>query len=228
MKANLFSTLALATALSTLTAAAQDNPIRTLPPPADGVPDIAEPPPPPPVPLPPGLPPGVEIDGPDIDPDMPDGGWAEPGFPGEMIMPDMPGRFRIHSVQLLLNGKATPVVLKLDTMTGQTWQLKLTEQKFFFNGKAHSRTQLAFELVGQGRAPVHEHGRENAPVPLPGREVAPVAPGTVPIIPAPSQADPAAPEEAPDTSPARPRFRLPFLRPKSPRQPAPPIDRDEN
>ena len=76
MKANLFSTLALATALSTLTAAAQDNPIRTLPPPADGVPDIAEPPPPPPVPLPPGLPPGVEIDGPDIDPDMPDGGWA--------------------------------------------------------------------------------------------------------------------------------------------------------
>ena len=130
-------------------------------------------------------------------------------------MPDMPGRFRIHSVQLLLNGKATPVVLKLDTMTGQTWQLKLTEQKFFFNGKAHVRPQLAFELVGQGRAPGHEHGRENAPVPLLGREVAPVAPGPVPIIPAPSQADPAAPEEAPDTSPARPRF----LRPKSPRQP---------
>ena len=220
MKINLFPTLALATVLSALTAAAQDNLIRTLPAPGGDVSDIAEPPPPPPVPLPPGLPPDVDIAG----PDMPGGGWAEPGFPNEMIMPDMPGRFRIHSVQLLLNGKATPVVLKLDTMTGQTWQLKLTEQKFFFNGKAHLRTQLAFELVGQGRAPVHEHGRENAPVPLPGREVAPVAPGPVPIIPAPSQTDPTAPE----TSPARPRFRLPFPRPNPPRQPVSPIDRDEN
>ena len=40
MKINLFPTLALATVLSALTAAAQDNPIRTLPAPGGGLPGV--------------------------------------------------------------------------------------------------------------------------------------------------------------------------------------------
>ena len=201
--------LAPISALLALAIHAQENPIRILPVPAPR-PDIAVEPAPPPLPI--GLPPGVDIKGPED--------WAEPGFPGEMIMTDMPGRFKILTVQIYLNGKATPAVLKLDTMTGQTWQLKLSEQKFLFNGKAHVRTQLAFELVAQGQAPVrelrdHTVGRNIKSGVLPGR-------GGLPDIPAPQRIGDDAPARAIGTEPSptipkqpqRPRrFRAPRREP---------------
>ena len=56
--------------------------------------------------------------------------------------------------QMQKDGKATPVVLKLDTMTGQTWQLTYAEAKFFRNGKVQTRQQLNFvPIAGGGVAP---------------------------------------------------------------------------
>ena len=208
--------LAPISALLALAIHAQENPIRILPVPTPQ-PDVAvDPAPPPPTIIFPGLPPGVDIEG----PEMPNEDWAEPGFPVEMIVNDMPGRFKILTVQLPLNGKATPAVLKLDTMTGQTWQLKLTEQKFLFNGKAHVRTQLAFELVAQGQSPVrelrdHAVGRNIKSGVLLGR-------GGLPDIPAPQRIGDDAPARAIETEPSptipkqpqRPRrFRAPRREP---------------
>jgi hypothetical protein len=93
----------------------------------------------------------------------PDEGWAEPGFLGEMMMPPTPGRYKILSVQLPQAGKLTSVVLKLDTQTGETWQLKLTESFFLLNGKQQIRTRLSFEPVVQARDP--RHGRAHGFVP---------------------------------------------------------------
>ncbi len=87
-------------------------------------------------------------------------GWGEPG---EMMMPPTPGRYKILSVQLPQAGKLTSVVLKLDTQTGETWQLKLTESFFLLNGKQQIRTRLSFEPVVQARDP--RHGRAHGFVP---------------------------------------------------------------
>jgi len=140
MRINPFATF-IASALLALNTTAQEGPIRVLPAPqAAPAPDV---------------PPGVEFP---IDPEMPDEGWAEPGMPHEMMMPPMPGRFKIITVQLPQGGKFTPYVLKLDTQTGQTWQLKLLETTFRHNGKPQIRTRLTFQPVDGGVAPNHGHG----------------------------------------------------------------------
>ena len=150
MKTQPLVTLTLAGALLALTAPAQEGPSRTLPAPLPGI--AVQSAPAPDVP-----PPGLDFP---IDPGMPEEGWAEPGFPGDMIMPPMHGRYKIMTVQMPQAGKIMPFVLKLDTQTGQVWQLKLTETKIFFNGKAQVQTRLTFEPIagGQPQHPDHGHG----------------------------------------------------------------------
>jgi len=154
MKSTVF--LAAAGVLLSIPASGQEGPIRILPAPH---PDIAVEPAPPP----PNFFPGQDFPKPPMDPDE---GWAEPGFPEEMMMPPMPGRYKILTVQLPQAGKHIAVVLKLDTQTGETWQLKVIESKFFLNGKQQSRTQLNFERVGQAHNPRRGHGHGRV---MPGR-----------------------------------------------------------
>ncbi len=84
-------------------APAQEGPVRILPAPAPqpGIAVEVEPEPPSP-----DFFPGQEFPG---EPMEPEEGWGEPGFPGEinMMMPPMPGRYKIFSVQLPQAGKLT-------------------------------------------------------------------------------------------------------------------------
>ena len=147
--------------LLSITASGQEGPIRILPTPQPDIVVDVEPAPPPP-----NFFPGQDFPEPPMEPDE---GWAEPGFPGEMMMPPMPGRYKILTVQLPQAGKHIAVVLKLDTQTGETWQLKVTESNFFLNGKQQIRTQLNFERVGQAHDPRrgHDHGHGGV---MPGRQ----------------------------------------------------------
>ena len=90
-------TLTLAGTLLVLTTQAQQAPpaIRILPAPAqvDPPPDFDE-------------------------PEMPDGGFIIPGFPGEMMMPPMPGRYTLLSANIQKDGKLTPIVLRIDSPGG--------------------------------------------------------------------------------------------------------------
>ena len=154
--------LTLTGALLAFAASAQDAPIRIQP-----VPGIEVAPAQPP----PNFFPGEEFPEP---PEMPPEGWGEPGFPGEMIMPPMPGRYTLLSAQIQQAGKSVPVVLKLDTQTGEVWQLKLTESKFFVNGKLQVRTRMSFEPVAQDLEQHHDneghnHGHGEVRRALPGR-----------------------------------------------------------
>ena len=117
MKMNSHITFTMAGVLLALSGSAQEGPIRIQPAPLPGLPvrgievEPAQPPP--------DFAPGEEFP-------VPPDGWGEPGFPGEIIMP---GRFQIISAQIQQAGKSVPVVLKLDTQTGEVWQLKLTESR---------------------------------------------------------------------------------------------------
>ena len=172
---------ALALAL-TFNAAAQERPR----PPIQILPGLA--PPPIPVPVEPR-----EIFPEDMEP--PDGQI----FPGEMFMPDMPGRFQIISAQIQQNGKAVPIVLKLDTQTGQVWQMKSITATVFRNGKPHPFTRLIFEPVDAG-----DH-----PQPLPQAEPrrAPGRPGGAGggFVPDPSQPNVIRARPQPNTNPRRSR-----------------------
>ena len=68
-------------------------------------------------------------------------------------MPDMPGRFQIISAQIQQNGKSVPIVLKLDTQTGQVWHMKSVTATMFRNGKPHPFSRLTFEPVDEGDHP---------------------------------------------------------------------------
>ena len=157
--------LAMVGTLLAYVVSAQEGPVHILPAPApqSGIAVEVEPEPPPP-----DFFPGQEFP---EEPMEPEEGRGEPGFPGEMnmMMPPMPGRYKIFSVQLPQAGKLTFVVLKLDTQTGETWQLKLTESNFFLNGKQQIRTRLNFEPVVQARNP--RHGRAHGFVPGDGHGV---------------------------------------------------------
>jgi len=107
----------------------------------------------------PDIVPGVRIlpaPAPDIDvPEPPpfeggDEAWAEAEIHPGMIMDGIPHRYQIMTVQMQKDGKPSPVVLKLDTMTGQTWQLTYAEAKFFRNGKVQTRQQLNFVPIAGG------------------------------------------------------------------------------
>ena len=177
MKMKSHITFTIAGVLLALSASAQEGPIRIQPAlPVRGIEvEPAQPPP--------DFAPGEDFS---VPPDMPPEGWGEPGFGGEMIMPAMPGRFQIISAQIQQAGKSVPVVLKLDTQTGEVWQLKLTESKYFVNGKVQVRTQRNFEPLGQNREPRRGQGR-----------------GFIPGRPDIDRDEPDAEEAVPD----RPRFR---------------------
>jgi|MDTC01.2.fsa_nt_gb hypothetical protein len=157
MRIKFITILTVVGTLLAFTVSAQEGPVRILPAPASqpGIVVEVEPAPPPP-----NFFPGQDFP---EEPMEPDEGWAEPGFLGEMMMPPTPGRYKILSVQLPQAGKLTSVVLKLDTQTGETWQLKLTESFFLLNGKQQIRTRLSFEPVVQARDP--RHGRAHGFVP---------------------------------------------------------------
>ena len=162
MKMKPLLTLTMTGALLALAASAQDAPIRIQPVPGIEV-EPAQPPP--------NFFPGEEFP---VPPEMPPEGWGEPGFPGEMFMPPMPGRYTLLSAHIQQAGKSVPVVLKLDTQTGEVWQLKLTESKFFVNGKVQLRTRMSFEPVAQDLEPHHDnedhnHGHGEVRRTLPGR-----------------------------------------------------------
>ncbi len=117
-----------------LNAAAQERP------PVQILPGLALPPP--------DTAPGQPIDPPE---DFPAHIHPEEGFdPGHMFIPDMPGRFQIVSAQIQQNGKAIPIVLKLDTQTGQVWQLKTVTGQVLLNGKPRPFTHLTFVPVDGG------------------------------------------------------------------------------
>ena len=180
MKMKSHITFTMAGVLLALSASAQEGPIRIQPVPLPGLPVRGiEVPAQPPTDFIPG-------EGFPEQPDMPPEGWGEPGFSGEMIMHAMPGRFQIISAQIQQAGKSVPVVLKLDTQTGEVWQLKLTESKYFVNGKVQVRTQMNFEPRGQNREPRRGQGR-----------------GFIPRRPDIDRDEPDAEEAVPD----RPRFR---------------------
>ena len=162
-------TLTMAGTLLALAASAQDAPIRVQSTPLPGLPvpgiEVA------PAQPPPDFLPGEAFPEP---PDMPPDDWAEPGFGGEMFMPPMPGRYTLLSAHIQKAGKSVPVVLKLDTQTGEVWQLKLTESKFFMNGKVQLRARMSFEPVAQDLEQHHDnedHNRGHGEVrrTLPGR-----------------------------------------------------------
>ena len=137
--------------LLALTVSAQDAPIRIQP-----VPGIEVVPASPP----PNFFPDEDFPEP---PDMPSEAWGEPGFGGEMFMPPMPGRFQIVSAQIQQAGKSVPIVLKIDTQTGEVWQLKVATVQRFHNGRPETVTHMAFEPLGQDRGPRHDQGRGDAP-----------------------------------------------------------------
>jgi len=103
----------------------------------------------------PDFPPPHPVDGPVIigGPVMPGDG----GIPNQMPM--MPGRFEIIPTQVQQNGRPVAVVLKLDTQTGEVWQLKLTQTQFFHNGQPQVRSNLSFEPIFEVRPPRPDRGR---------------------------------------------------------------------
>ncbi len=94
--------------------------------------------------LPAEVPPGEPM------PFDPDEFGMEEGFipgHGEMFMPDMPGRYQMVSAQIQQNGKAMPIVLKLDTQTGQVWQLKFVSETIIAQGRRQMVNRLTFVPV---------------------------------------------------------------------------------
>ncbi len=150
MRMKLLLTIMVCSLLA-LTVSAQDAPVRIQP-----VPGIEVVPAQPP----PNFFPGEDF--PEL-PDMPPEAWGEPGFGGEMFMPPMPGRFQIVSAQIQQAGKPVPIVLKIDTQTGEVWQLKVTTVQRFHNGRPETETHMAFEPLGQNRRPRQGQGRGDAP-----------------------------------------------------------------
>jgi len=66
---------------------------------------------------------------------------------GGMAMPigqEMPGRFTLLSTQIQQAGKLVPVVLKLDTQTGEVWQLKQVGTGMSFEPIVHDREPRGF------------------------------------------------------------------------------------
>ena len=121
------------------------------------------------------LPAPAQVDPPpDFDePEMPDDGFIMPGFPGEMMMPPMPGRYTLLSANIQKDGKLTPIVLRIDSQTGQVWQLKTSTRMIRRNGKLQPETNLSFVIVaepagGIGRGHGHHHGGRVGGETLPG------------------------------------------------------------
>ena len=97
---------------------------------------IVEPPPPPPE-----LVPDMEV------PDE----WGPDGhgmpMPQEMFMEGIPGRFQLISANVQQNGKPVPMTLKIDTVTGQVWYLKMKARQVLVNGRPKMETAMVFEAI---------------------------------------------------------------------------------
>ena len=106
----------------------------------------------------PDFPPPHPVDGPVIigGPVMPGDGVMPIPMP---MMPDMPGRFEIISTKVQQNGRPVAAVLKLDTQTGDVWQLKMKTSQFFHNGQPQVRSSLSFEPIFEGQPPRPDRGR---------------------------------------------------------------------
>ncbi|MBR90427.1 MAG: hypothetical protein CMO66_04040 [Verrucomicrobiales bacterium] len=156
---------------------------------------------------------------------VPPDGFGEPQPPmmgGGMAMPGFvdfggPGRFEIKTVQIIPEGddKPVPFTLKLDTQTGQIWQMKLDVRT----------KRLTLVPIGGGQPPHFNGGRPGGGFGvMPGGGAVPpginVFPGGVPGGVAPPPPDgPAFPQPGPNIQPGiapRPFPNLP------PRRPAPP------
>jgi hypothetical protein len=113
------------------------------------------------------LPAPAQVDPPpDFDePEMPDDGFIMPGFPGEMMMPPMPGRYTLLSANIQKDGKLTPIVLRIDSQTGQVWQLKTSTRMIRRNGKLQPEINLSFVMVSE---PAGGVGGDLPGLPVPG------------------------------------------------------------
>ncbi len=102
-----------------------------------------------PVPLPEVM---VEPPPPEFDPDMEvPGEWGPEDhgmpMPQEMFMEGITGRFQLISANVQQNGKPVPMTLKIDTMTGQVWHLKMKARQILINGRPKMETVMVFEAI---------------------------------------------------------------------------------
>jgi len=123
---------------------------------------------------------------------------------GMGIVEEMPGRFEIIPVQLMQAGKPMSVVLKLDTQTGEVWQLKMKTSKFFLNGQPQVRSSLSFEPLSGARPPRPDRGHV-----MPGRPAIGRGEETVPDDDIEIEVAPERPRLRPQPIPERPPRRVP-------------------
>ncbi len=102
-----------------------------------------------PVPLPEVI---AEPPPPEFDPDLEvPGEWGPEDhgmpMPQEMFMDGIPGRFQLLSANVQQNGKRVPMTLKIDTMTGQVWHLKMKARQILVNGRPKMETVMVFEAI---------------------------------------------------------------------------------
>jgi hypothetical protein len=86
----------------------------------------------------PNFPPPPPHDAPRFGGPIAGGGMAIP------IGQEMPGRYALLSTQIQQAGKSIPVVLKLDTQTGEVWQLKQVRTGMSFEPIVHDREPRGF------------------------------------------------------------------------------------
>ena len=98
-------------------------------------------------------------------------------MPQEMFMEGIPGRFRLISANVQQNGKLLPMTLKIDTVTGQVWHLKMKARQILVNGRPKMETVMVFEAIDT------EGPFFGATPQVDGVEVAPAVP--VPVPPRP-------------------------------------------
>ena len=89
---------------------------------------------------------------PEFDPDLEvPGEWGPEDhgmpMPQEMFMEGIPGRFQLILANVQQNGKPVPMTLKIDTMTGQVWHLKMKARQILVNGLPKMETIMVFEAI---------------------------------------------------------------------------------
>ncbi len=105
----------------------------------------------------------------------------------EIFAPE-PGRFQLLSTQVTLNGKPTPVVLKIDTATGMVSWLQHSESTIFVNGKAQTVTGLHFIPIIEQAPPMRGQpaGISGSPIRVNPSTGTTISPQSVESSPAPA------------------------------------------
>lgn len=102
-------------------------------------------------------------------------------IPEEMFMEGIPGRFQLISANVQQNnGKAVPMTLKIDTMTGQVWYLKIKVRQVLVSGRPKMETAMVFEAIAT-EGPFFNG--PPAPPQIDEVEVVPAVPAPVPSRP---------------------------------------------